>query len=318
MEVAEFHGRVMASRLHIIATDDRDTGDLDSAISEAVAYVDHLERCWSRFLSSSDVSRVNQLGPLGGPLLVDPSTVTLLQNMIIGHQVTSGRFDPTLVRAMIVEGYQASRLDPAAITLVADGVTRPGALFDLEMDPEGNMIRVPAGLVLDPGGIGKGLAADLAVARLLDRGVAGAMVEIGGDLAMGGRSADPSGWLIDVEHPDPSDGILCSLAISGGGVATSSVRSRRWVQDGRERHHHLDPHTATCSTTDLIAVTVIAPTGWLAEVHATAALSVGSDDVVAYLEGHGLSGIAVVAAGERVLRTRTLDGITMSDRSGVR
>ena len=90
---------------------------------------------------------------------------------------------------------------------------------------------------------------------------------------MAGRPVTDDGWLVTVEQPDPADGVLCTLAISGGGVATSSTRSRRWVLDGVERHHQIDPRTGRPSTTDLAAVTVIARAGWLAEVHATAALA---------------------------------------------
>ena len=180
------------------------------------------------------------------------------------------------------------------------------------LDPSTNTVTVPAGLTLDAGGIGKGLAADLAVGRLLQAGATGAMVEIGGDLAMAGTPIDPAGWLVNVERPDPADGLLCLLAISGGGVATSSTRSRRWAIDGVEHHHQIDPQTDDSSTTDLDAVTVIAPTGWLAEVHATAALAAGSVGVLAYLDGHGLSGIAVVHGTEVPMMTTDLAAVVLT------
>jgi thiamine biosynthesis lipoprotein len=285
----------------------------------AVLYLEHLEQCWSRFVETSDVSRINQLGPAGGIVEVDPSTLTLLATMIDGHERTAGRFDPTLLRAVIAEGYGASRVDPTRVSTVGSPVASAASLHDMQLDPTANTVTVPPGLALDPGGIGKGLAADLTVARLLDEGVDGVMVEIGGDLAMAGTAVDPAGWLVDVEHPDPADGLLCSLAISGGGVATSSVRSRRWTRDGVDRHHQIDPRTAACSTTDLAAVTVIAPTGWLAEVHATAALGAGSDHAIAYLDGHGLSGIAVATtpAGQQLWTTRDLDDVDFDIRCGV-
>ena len=137
---------------------------------------------------------------------------------------------------------------------------------------------------------------------------------------MAGTSIDEAGWSVDVERPDPVDGILCSLAISGGGVATSSTRSRRWVLDGVERHHQIDPLTDHCSTTDLDAVTVIAPAGWLAEVHATAALSAGSTGVLAYLDGHGLSGVAFARtrSPDPVLMTADLAALDLRPRAGVR
>jgi thiamine biosynthesis lipoprotein len=236
--------------------------------------------------------------------------------MIEGYERTAGRFDPTVLRAVIAEGYGASTVDPSSVSRVAAPAAREPSLLDLRLDPATRTVSVPPGLVLDPGGIGKGLAADVAVARLLDEGVDGAMVAIGGDLAMGGVPVDPAGWLVDVELPDPDRGLLCSLAVSGGGVATSSTRSRRWFRDGAERHHQIDPATARCSTTDLDAVTVIAPAGWIAEVHATAALAAGRADAIAHLDGHGLTGIAVASGptGEQVWTTRDLDDVAMNAR----
>jgi thiamine biosynthesis lipoprotein len=313
----------MASRLHIIAVDSaptRSTKDqVDDALQRAVRYLEHVEQCWSRFIATSDVSRINQLGPHGGTIAVDPSTLILLATMIDGQQRTAGRYDPTLLRALIAEGYRASRVDPTMVSVVAAPSTRAASLHDLELDPVARTVTVPPGLVIDPGGIGKGLAADLTVARLLDEGVDGAMVEIGGDLAAGGAPVDPAGWLVDVEHPDPDDGLLCRIAVSGGGVATSSVRSRRWMRDGVERHHQIDAGTGACSTTDLIAVTVIAPTGWLAEVHATAALTAGSDQAVPYLDGHGLGGVAVAATptGRQASATHDFDGVQLDLRAGL-
>ena len=326
MAVVELRGRVMASDLHLIVSlppTDGATGQLDGPVREVVSYLDHLERRWSRFIATSDISRINRLGPSGGGRVsVDSSTLSLLASMVEGYECTAGRFDPTVLRAVIAEGYAASRVDPGLVTTVSDASTpwTVASLHDLEIDPSTSTVVIPAGLTLDPGGIGKGLAADLAVARLLAAGAEGALVEIGGDLAMAGKPIDEAGWLVNVERPDPADGILCSLAISGGGVATSSTRSRCWMLDGVERHHQIDPRTEHCSTTDLDAVTVVAPTGWLAEVHATAALSAGSSGVIAYLEGHGLSGIAVGrgAALDSVLMTEDLAAVELRPRSGVR
>ncbi|MEZ5220508.1 MAG: FAD:protein FMN transferase [Ilumatobacteraceae bacterium] len=313
MAAAEIDGRVMASRFHLIAV--HETGShaqqsADRAMTAAVRYAHHLERCWSRFLPASDISRINELGPRGGTVVVDPSTIVLLTAMVDGHDRTAGRFDPTVLRALIAEGYGSSLDDPTARSPIADAPARIGLLHELVIDAAHHTVSVPPGLVLDPGGIGKGLAADLVVARMLDDGVGGALVEIGGDLAMAGTAVTDAGWLVDVEHPDQALGVLCSLAISGGGIATSSVRSRRWTRDGLERHHQIDPARQACSTTDLSAVSVIAPNGWLAEVHATAALAVGGDEVLRYLDGHGLSGIAVSADGDRVWHTGDLDGVS--------
>jgi thiamine biosynthesis lipoprotein len=300
MEAVEFRGRVMASDLHIITL-----GASSAMVDEALVLLDHLERCWSRFIATSDISRINVM-PAGGALAVDDATLTLLSTMIEGHRLTGGRFDPTVLPALVREGYATSRVDATRTTILHPHDV-PADLDDIELDQLGGMVTVPVGLALDPGGIGKGLAADLAVAWLLDVGAGGALVSIGGDMAMAGDSPEPEGWSVQVEQPDPNDGVLCSLAISGGGVATSSTRSRRWVHDGRERHHQIDPFTALPSSTDLVVATIIAGAGWLAEVHATAAIACGSAGVVDYMTRHGLSGLAVDHDGSAFLSPDLVD-----------
>ncbi len=170
-------------------------------------------------------------------------------------------------------------------------------------DPQ---VWVPPGLALDPGGLGKGLAADLVVGWLLATGSAGAMVSIGGDLFAAGRPPAPDGWQVVIEDPLDVHRDLLTIELAGGGVATSSTRSRRWIQEGSDRHHLIDPGSRACSTTDLAAVTVVAATGWLAEAHATAAILMGSDGVIEYLTSKGLTGLATTLDGSQ-LRTEDLD-----------
>jgi thiamine biosynthesis lipoprotein len=79
----------------------------------------------------------------------------------------------------------------------------------------------------------------------------------------------------------------------------------------------IDPASATQSTTDLAAVTVIARTGWLAEAHATAALLSGSHGVLDYLDRHDLTGLAIPLTGSP-LRTSDLEGVPLRLVAGAR
>jgi thiamine biosynthesis lipoprotein len=273
-----------------------------------------IESKWSRFIADSDISRLNSAG--GRRVSVDPSTATLVSSMLEGWRITDHAFDPSTLPVLHEAGYRCSIDDPYKVTLLPDGAvfvsgydsshgagsdtaSRSGlsrqwaTMSDIVVDVAGSTVTLPPGLVLDPGGIGKGLAADMAVRHLIACGAAGALVGIGGDIAIAGTPPSDDGWTISVEDPNDDRSDICTLVVDAGGIATSSTRSRRWVHDGRERHHLIDPRLAEQSSTDLAAVTVIAGCGWLAEVHATAALLAGAHDVVGYLERHQLSGIAI-------------------------
>ena len=287
-----------------------------------VDLLDHLEARWSRFLPDSDISRLNLAA--GEPVQVDPTTITLLTAMTDAWHATERRFDPTTLQALLHAGYRSSIDDPGRVTVLPSGVVRLTEQHDgrgngsptlnhIEIDRGTCTVRLPAGLSIDAGGIGKGLAADLAVTNALRCGAEGALVGLGGDLSMGGHPPD-GGWMVAIEHPEPERGTLGRVVVPGGGVATSSTRSRRWQRFGRECHHVIDPWTDAPSTTDLSSVTVVARSGWLAEVHATAAILAGSSEVIEYLDRHELSGLAVVD-NDRVLATADLAGLRLEPAS---
>lgn len=315
MEVAETRFRAMASECHVIVVGRRCSTASKMLLSDAEEHIRHLERRWSRFLPDSDTTRLNGSG--GRPTVVDPSTVILCTSMLRAWQITGGRFDPTILPAILDAGYDSSVDDPTRRTRALSATTRVGGVDRIEIDSDRATVALPANVAIDPGGIGKGLAADLTVAQLLEGGALGALVGIGGDIAMGGCPPEPRGWRVAVEHAERGAGDLCTLTVSHGSAATSSILSRCWITPDGARHHIVDPRTGTQATTDLAAVTVIAQAGWLAEAHATAALLAGSDHVLDYLEARALTGLAQRLDGAR-LATSDLPDVPTSTTIGTR
>lgn len=281
----------MASGAHVVLVD-ADPGEHDHARRR----LEELERRWSRFRPESDVSRLNTSPE--AMLVVADDTVRLVTTMQHAWRLTGGRYDPTLLGAINAAGYSTS-IDGSGRTSSRQRSGPSGrTVDDVRVHDRAPLVLVPAGIGLDPGGIGKGLAADIVVSELLERGVAGALVGIGGDLACAGTPPEPHGWRVAVEDPFDRTRTLVTVTLSGGGAATSSTLSRTWVSDGGRRHHVIDPSTGECASTDLAAVTVFARAGWEAEAHATAALLAGSAGAHTYLERAGLQGIVTTLAGE--------------------
>jgi thiamine biosynthesis lipoprotein len=290
--VAEHRFRVMGSEAHVIVSG---PPQRSAHLAEHIAprRLAELEARWSRFIPTSDLSRLAE----GRWCRVHPDTITLIESMQAGSIATVGRYDPALAVQLAAAGHPSSAALAAGQRDLSGHPTGHGSIHDVEIDREAGLARTPAGLALDPGGIGKGLAADLVAAELCAAGATGALVGIGGDLVARGTPPDERGWVIVIEHPDRPSSVLGRIAIDGGGVATSSTRSNRWNIAGGEAHHVIDPDSGRPSATDLAAVIVVAPTGWQAEVHATAALLEGSDGAVAHLVARDLDGVAVALDG---------------------
>jgi thiamine biosynthesis lipoprotein len=158
------------------------------------------------------------------------------------------------------------------------------------VDRRNQTVRLPDGAAIDPGGIGKGLAADIVVEMMLDAGAGGVCVNVGGDLRVAGRPPTPAGWTVGVD--DPFGGPpLTTLALQDGAIATSSRLGRTWMRSGVLRHHLLEPATGQPASTRLAAVTVVAGRGWWAEVLAKATFLAGLSGGVDLLQQAGATGL---------------------------
>jgi thiamine biosynthesis lipoprotein len=253
--VDEQHFRVMGSEAHLVVL-----GDDADLIHYARARVERLERLWSRFLPDSEISTLNRAA--GQPVVVSDETETLVRQALAAFHLPGGLYDPTVLGDLLRAGY-----DRSFERLPADGPAPPSVLrrgAD-EIRVERNLVRVPADVGFDPGGIGKGLAADLITAELREAGAVGTCVNLGGDVRVAGRSPDGEGWTVAVEHPDRPEP-LAHLGLADGAVASSTTRRRRWRSEGQPRHHLIDPRTGTPSASDLDFVAVVAGRAWLAEV----------------------------------------------------
>ena len=245
----------------------------------ARARIDDLERRWSRFLPDSEVSRLNA-SPPGRPCPVSAETALLLARAATARRLTGGRFDATVLPAVVRAGYDRA---VAGVAIAPRAGAATGGF--------------------DPGGIGKGLAADLVVEELMAAGAAGACVNLGGDLRVAGLPPDDGKppWVIAVEDPFGDGGPhdpLVRLGLNRGAVATSSCLKRAWPgDDGSPRHHLIDPRTGEPAASDAVAATVVAGTAWRAEALATAAVIAGVDEGLVLLEASGVTGLVVDSNG---------------------
>ena len=257
-----------------------------------------LEAKWSRFQPDSEIRRLAADRTVHHSVSAD--TRLLLWRSFAAWSRTDGAFDPSVLDALVAWGYDRSldeigrRAAPVA-TVAAPGLGR------LEIDDAAGTACL-GDVGFDPGGIGKGLAADLVVEELLDDGATAALVDVCGDLAIGGPPAAdgraPAGWVVGVEDPLDPASELCRMRLVGGGLATSSDRRRRWRVDDDDAHHLIDPRTGAPAVTDLAGATVLAGAAWWAEA-LTKAVLVGDLDITE-LHRHDASGIGRRRTGEVV------------------
>jgi thiamine biosynthesis lipoprotein len=291
MQTLEF--RAMGSPCRVVVDDDH-----APLLAEARRLVLQLEQRWSRFLPTSEVSAIN--ANAGNLTLVSPETFDLIRRAVLARTLTDDRFNPLMLEQLRSLGYDRSWDDRPGGPL-GDGDNakhpRPAAREPIHLHPDIHAVSIPPGTALDPGGIGKGLAADMVTEHLMDGGATTTSVELGGDVRVSGEPWSDVVWRIPVANPfRPTDDIAEFLP-SGGAVATSGTLRRCWRANGEQRHHLLDPATGRPARTDLVAVTASSREAWWAEVAAKVALIAGADEALDLLDRFDTPGITVAADG---------------------
>ena len=274
--------------------------------------LDDLERLWSRFLAESEISVLNAAG--AAPVLVSPATGALVARAVEGWRITHGRFDPTVLGDVVRAGYDRSFERIPAATRAGASDRRLGCA-GIDVDERVNVLRLPSQVAFDPGGIGKGYAADLVVERLVRAGARGACVNVGGDLRVSGPAPGSRSWAIGVLDPF-TEAPIDTVLVDEGGVATTSRTKRAWFADGEPAHHVIDPATGRPVACGLAAVTTVASEAWIAEIFAKAAFVAGLDEGIELLEEHGVAGLFTDDRG-RHIPTAAWDEYSMAKRRGV-
>lgn len=263
--------------------------DSDDLAVRCLDLVEEIESLWSRFIPTSDISRLNSAD--GQPTVVDDKTLTLLHHMIAAHQATDGAYNPTRLPLQIAAGDTQSLINDRSTTLAPDA-TVYSHLSGIQIFHDGK-VSLPRGMTLDAGGIGKGLAADFILQFALEQGAQAACINLGGDMAI--NTGDSIGWDVEILSPLDADVILDTVRISVGGVATSSLFARQRNSAGIASHLFTD--SSAHDTQHTVGATVIANSAAWSEAWTKYAILSNPAQAIDTLTNTGLAAMLVSADG---------------------
>lgn len=267
-----------------------------SILDEVPRWFEDWEQSLSRFRVDSELSRLNRI--FDQPVEVSDTLWDVFQYALSAETITNGLVTPTVLDAMIEAGYDQT-FDTLPRYQNGHGLQVLSAVNPLSVitwDEGSRTICLPYGVRLDFGGVAKGWAAHQAAERLKEYGPA--LMNASGDIAISGPLADGKPWQIGIRNPFESNIDFETLKLKRCGVATSGRDRRHWHQNGLARHHIIDPHTGQPAETDVMTVTIVAPTVMEAEAAAKAVLILGGEQGLEWVEADPtLAGIIVLESG---------------------
>lgn len=269
MSAHTFQHEAMATHWEIVvAGQERDYAR--QAAEAAFRELDRLETLLSRYIESSDISRINGLARGASTIIGDETLECLLIAADISL-VTQRAFDPA---------YASER--PPELAPDAPPFT---------LDPESHTLTsLATHLHVDLGAVGKGYALDRMADTLQEWGVAAACLNGGGSsvLALGSRSRDESGWPVGLGEGRGHRTIaLTGASLSGSGTAVKGP-------------HLIDPRTGEPATRTARAW-AFAPNAAQADALSTAFFLMNEAEIAALCAAHPQIGAALAGPDEELI-----------------
>ena len=257
------------------------------AFRAAFARIAELDDALSDYKPDSELNRIVREGA-GRPVKAGDDLFRVLDAAQKLAGETGGAFDVTLgpVIRLWREARQSGR--PPEREALAEARGRTG-YRKLHLDPAQHAVMLDqAGMQLDLGAIGKGYAADEALAVLAKLGIHRALVAVSGDLAFGDPPPGGRGWKIGT----PAG----TLELANAAVSTSGDAEQHLDAGGKRYSHIVDPATAMGLTRPR-TVTVVARRGIDSDGLSTAVSILGPERGLALVDGRPDAAAMIVEDG---------------------
>ena len=247
--------------------------------------MERIDALLSNYRPDSELSRMNAAAAKA-PFRASPELYAFVRRSRAYFDETLGTFDPTIGPVVRAWGFFTPR--PAQPTAAEAAAAKARSGFDkVTLDDGARSIAYGvAGLEFDPGGIGKGYAADRAARVLRQAGISAALVSAGGSTLYAlGHPPGRDGWKIAVRDPSSPATSLRYVTLRDNAVSTSGVSGKSVEADGHRYAHIIDPRTKE-PIEGMCQVSVVAPDATDSDALTKAAFVLSREALVTLLSRH--------------------------------
>lgn len=244
----------------------------DAAAEKVFSRIETLKMVFSDYESESELRKACVEAQSGKEVRVSEDFWIVLKASEKYYRLSQGAFDPTVAGAVKL-WRRAMREGRFPRKDKLEEARRLTNFALVELNEQNRSMRfAEKGMRLDFGGIAKGYIIDESLKILCQEGFPRAMVDIGGDLALGDapppESGKPEGWKIGLMDAS-GEKVKEFKYLSRCAVATSGATNRYVEIDGVRYSHIINPKTGIGLTHSSVT-TVIAPTAMEADAWASA------------------------------------------------
>lgn len=235
------------------------------------------EMSLSTYNPNSIISRINNNDPT---VKTDSDFETIFYAAQEAAVRTNGALDITVGPLVKAWGFAFGNNDHSKLPNVSDFLPYVG--YKKVRIEHHKVIKDDPRILIDANSIAQGYSVDVIAKLLRDNGCKNYMIEIGGEVACKGLNAMGEKWRIGIDKAvddstSMNEELQTILSITDCAVTTAGDYRKFYIKDGKKYSHIINPHTGYPANSNLLSVTIVAPTAIMADAYDTPFMVLGVD-----------------------------------------
>ena len=231
----------------------------------------------SSYIPNSIISRINRNDPT---VRTDVLFETMFNEAQKVSKRTSGALDITVGPLVKAWGFAFGNKDHSKLPNVSDFLPYIG--YEKVRLKDHKVIKDDPRILIDANSIAQGYSSDIIAKLLQDNKCQNYMVEIGGEIVCKGLNDKGQKWRIGIDKAiddstSTTDELQTIISITDCAVTTAGGYRKFYIKDGKKYSHIINPHTGRPIDNNMLSVTVVAPTGIMADAYDTPFMVLGVD-----------------------------------------
>ena len=265
----------------------------EKAFNDVFKEINRLDYLMSNYKEESELSKVNK-NAASEPTTCDNELAYVIEQSLQYSDITDGAFDITIGPLMKKWGFfkeQGRIPGKEELKSALESVSYKNIIIEERVKK--SLFRDPSivktiyfrnsGTQIDLGGIGKGYAVDMATRVLKGNGINSALINFAGNIYAYGAPPGKDSWVIGLQHPRKSEGLLGSFEIRDKAVSTSGDYEKFFTIDGERYSHIIDPRTGN-PVKGIVSVTIVAGNAIRADALSTGVFVLGLEKGMELIE----------------------------------
>jgi len=243
------------------------------AINAAILEMDRVESIISSWKADSQTSEINRQAGIS-PVKVDAILFNLIARSLKISKLTGGAFDISYGSMDKVWKFDGSMKKIPGHKAIKRSVAKIGFQHIILDQEHQTVFLKKTGMKIGFGGIGKGLAANIAKKVMIAKGVENGLVNASGDLIAWGKQEHGNDFKVGIASPSDISKIHCYVNLNNTAIVTSGDYESCVFFNGVRYGHIIDPRTGY-PTTGIKSVSLICPDPELGDALATSVFVLG-------------------------------------------